>query len=171
MPPLFNVPGWSVTSDPVSTQHHSKKRKRTASSEEQDLLRNAQANLDKLIDSLGGSDGSSKKKRKRKLNEPTSQPSPSDQRREVLHPPGKSHSQAKDAVPTTVDSPTTSGKATLPRKKAKTKNAKHVVQPTNTSEHSVVVQDTGGLTLLQRSLKKSLDGARFRFVLTSVETH
>lgn len=173
MPALFDVPGWSVPSNPVSTQRQSKKRKHAASSEEQDLLRAAQVNLDKLIDSLGGNaandagDGSSKKKRKKKPHKPTSQPSHSDQRREDLHPPGKPRSQAKAAVPT-VDPPTTSNEAALPRKKAKTKNAKHVVQPTKISEHSAIVQDTGSLTPLQRNLRKNLDGARFRFVPSSV---
>ncbi|KAH0840082.1 putative uracil phosphoribosyltransferase [Lanmaoa asiatica] len=171
MPALFDVPGWSVPSVPVSIQHHSKKRKRAASSEEQALLRTAQANLDKLVDSLGGSaafgkdagDGSSKKKRKRKLNKPTSQPSHCDQRGEDLHPPGKLHRQAKALVPS-VDPPTASHKAALPRKKAKKKNAEPVVQPTNVSEHYAGVQDTDGLTPLQRSFKKTLDGARFRLL-------
>lgn len=178
MPALFDVPGWSMPSDPISTQRQSKKRRRAASSEEQDLLRTAQANLDKLINSFEGSaasnddagDKSSKKKRNRKLNRPTSQPSHSDHRGDDLHPPVKTRRQAKNPVPL-VDPPTTSNKADLLRKKAKAKNAQREAQPTDRSEDSATVQDTGGLTPLQRNLKKSLDGARFRFVLTSVEIH
>lgn len=167
MPALFDVPGWSVPSAPVSTQRQSKKRKRAASSEEQDLLRTAQANLDKLIGSLGGSDdaggGSLKKKRKAKLDKPTSRSSHRDQRGKALHPPGKPRNQTVPVI--------TSNEAALPRKNVKKKKAKQVVQPTNISEHSVAVQATAGLTSLQQSLKKSLDGARFRFVLASVEIY
>lgn len=176
MPALFDVPGWSVPSAPVSTQHQSKKRKRVAGSEEQELLRNAQANLDKLIDSLGGSaddagDGSPKKKSKKKSNKPTPQPSYRDQHSEGLHAQGKLRSQANASVPSAVDPPTSTNKAALPSKKAKKKNTKGVVQPTDTSEHSAAVRDTGSLTPLQRGLKKSLDGARFRFVLKPFEIH
>lgn len=168
MPALFDVPGWSVPSAPVSTQQ-SKKRKRAAGSEEQELLRNAQANLDKLIDSLGGSaddagDGSPKNKNKKKLNKPTSKPSHRDQHGEGLHAQGKPHSQAKNSAPSAVDLSTSANKAALPSKKAKKKNAKRVVQPTDTPGHSAAVRDSS-LTPLQRGLKKSLDGARFRFVL------
>ena len=177
MPALFDVPGWSVPSAPVSTQRQSKKRKHAASSEEQDLLRNAQVNLDKLIDSLGGGaddagDGpSSKKKKKKNVNKPTSQPSRRDQRGEDLHPHGKPHSWTKASVPSAEDPSTTSNTAALPSKKARKKNAKRVVQPTDIPKHSVAVQETGSLTPLQRSLRKSLDGARFRFVLECTEIH
>jgi ribosomal RNA-processing protein 8 len=173
---MFDVPGWSVPSDPVSTQRQSKKRKHAASSEEQDLLRNAQVNLDKLVDSLGGSadnagDGSSKKKKKKKINKPTSQPSHRNQRGEGLQPHGKPHGQTKASVPSAEDPSTTSDKAAWPSKKAKKKNTKRVVQPTDTPKHSAAVQDTGRLTPLQRSLRNSLDGARFRFVLEYTEIH
>lgn len=172
MPALFDVPGWSMPSAPVSTQRQSKKRKHAASSEEQDLLRNAQVNLDKLIDSLGGSaddagDGSSRKKKK--ANKHTSRPSHRDQRGEDLHPQGKPHSQAKASVHSPEDPPATSNKAALPSTKARKKNTKPVVQPKGTPEHSAISQDAGSLTPLQRSLRKSLDGARFRFVLEPME--
>ncbi|KAF8558827.1 hypothetical protein OG21DRAFT_1454778 [Imleria badia] len=173
MPALFDVPGWSVPSAPVSTQRQSKKRKRAASSEEQELLRNAQANLDKLIDSLGGSndadDRPSKKRSKKKFNKPTSQPQPPhrDQHRrgegrDGVRPQGTPHKQTKAPVPLAVDSSTTSNKAALPSKKGKKKNAKHVVQPTDIPEPSAVVQDN--LTPLQQDLRKSLNGARFRLL-------
>ncbi|KAG6378874.1 methyltransferase-domain-containing protein [Boletus reticuloceps] len=172
MPALFDVPGWSVPSAPVSTQRHSKKRKRAASSEEQELLHSAQANLDKLIHSLGGSttlnddagDGPSNKKKKKKPNKPTPQPSHHDQRGKVRNGPHSQGKPHKQAVPPATDPSTASTKAALPGKKAKKKNTKHVVQPTVTPEKSTAAQDTGSLTPLQRNLKKSLDGARFRLL-------
>ena len=180
MPALFDVPGWSVPSAPVSTQPQSKKRKRTVSSEEQELLRNAQANFDKLIHSLGGNDdpndGLPKKKGTKKFNKPTSQPSHRDQHqrglgegREGIRPQGNPHNQKKAPVSPAVDPSTTSNKAALSSKKGKKKNAKHVVQHTDTPKPSAVVQDS--LTPLQQNLKKSLDGARFRFVPRSMEVH
>lgn len=150
MPALFDVPGWSVPSDPVSTQRHSKKRRRAAGSEEQDLLRAAQANLDKLIDSFGEDDaGSSKKKTKTKPNKSASQPSRRDK------PP--SH---KQTLAPTSDS--------TKAKRVKKKNAAHAAQSTNESERPPAAHKTVGLTSLQQSLRKSLDGAHFRSVPISV---
>lgn len=146
MPALFDVPGWSVPSAPVSTQRQSRKRKRAASSEEQDLLRTAQANLDKLIDSLGTGDGGSLKKKSNKSSHRDQHPKA----------PGKPHNQSVTPV-SVVDPPTTSSK-----KNVKKQKKKQTVQPISTSEHSAA-----GLTSLQQSFKKSLDGARFRSVLAS----
>lgn len=176
MPALFDVPGWSVPSAPVSTQRQSKKRKLAASSEEQELLRNAQANLDKLVDSLGGSfsddagDRSSKKKKKKKLNKPTQESkSQPPHRHQGPLPQEKPHGQPEVPTPA-VDSSTNSEKGALSSKRAKKKkHAKHVVQPTDTPEQSAVAQDTSSLTPLQQSLRKSLDGARFRFVFRFME--
>ena len=176
MPALFDVPGWSVPSAPVPDQRQSKKRKRAAIPEEQDLLRTAQANFDRLIESLGDDAGPSdstggislKKKTKTKHNKPQS--SHDDQRKKSLHPPGEMHDQIATSVPS-VNPPATSNKEVLPRKNAKKKNGKQGVPPTSRSEPSVAVQDTAGLTSLQQSLRKGLDGARFRFVLPSVEIH
>lgn len=170
MPALFDVPGWSVgPSAPLPVQ--SKKRKRnTVNSEEQELLHNAQVNLDKLIGSLGGSaDDASKKQKKKKTkhNKSASQPSQRDQHADRgPRSSGKARSQTKPSP----NPPTTSDKKTTPpKKKAKKKDAK---QPTaSVPEHSqAAVQDTDNLTPLQQTFKKSLDGARFRFVQTFVET-
>ncbi|KAG9317613.1 uracil phosphoribosyltransferase-domain-containing protein [Chiua virens] len=166
MSALFDVPGWSVPSAPVSTQCQPKKRKRAAaSSEEQDLLRSAQVNLDKLVESLGGSAGPSNDSGDGTSNKRTkSKKSPSrrvnDQPQGGSRPQRRSKNKSK-AVPT--DAPSTSDKVALPKKKAKKNVEQHVAQPTNAPEPSPAA-DTPGLTLLQRNLRKSLGGARFRLL-------
>ncbi|KAF9247149.1 methyltransferase-domain-containing protein [Melanogaster broomeanus] len=170
---LFEVPGWSMPSEPVSTtQRPSKKRKRAGS---QDLvqLRSAQVNIDKLINTLGrgtsSHDDESRTLKKKKKNKTTSRPS-DDQGREDPRPP-KKHGKAKPPVTSTVPTPAPNA-GTLPNKKPKKKTSKteSVPQPTLSvnSKPPSTARDTTGLTSLQRNMKKSLDGARFRLINESL---
>ncbi|KAF8843193.1 hypothetical protein BDN67DRAFT_964848 [Paxillus ammoniavirescens] len=157
---LFEVPGWSISSQPISTQHSSKKRKRAGS---QDLqLRSAQVNLDKLINTLGDAP----KKNKKKSNQRTSQPSD--------HQAGenpralKKHGKAKHSVASPVQTSTSNTDAS-PKKNAKKKKPKAESAPQSTlfEENSRLPNTTRGntgLTALQRNMKESLDGARFRLI-------
>jgi ribosomal RNA-processing protein 8 len=170
---LFEVPGWSISSQPISTQHPSRKRKRAGS---QDLqLRSAQVNLDKLINTLGDRathhDGDAPKKKNKKPNQRTSQPSD--------HQAGenpralKKHGKAKHSVASAVQT-STSNTGASPKKNAKKKKpkAESAPQPTLFEENSrlpTTARGNTGLTALQRNMKESLDGARFRSVSQSRE--
>ena len=150
--PLFDVPGWSVPTEPASSSpsKKSKKRKRPhdndASSEK---LESIQVNLEKLIGAL-------------------------DQTGRVKRPPKKKHKGKKstdslegvaDNKPTTATPPKVSPErpkdVRKPSKKPKgTPKEKGVSKP----HHSPKVADSEepSLTTLQNRMKKKLDGARFR---------
>jgi ribosomal RNA-processing protein 8 len=154
---LFDVPGWSVPTEPLSlsSSKQSKKRKRPhgtdASSEK---LESAQVNLDKLMDTLERAD-------------PTKRP------------PKKKHKGKKSTDSAEGVADNKFAAATLPKassKKAKLKDVKGSSgEPKGTHttskekgipkpHHPPKTTDSvdPNLTTLQNRMKKKLDGARFR---------
>jgi ribosomal RNA-processing protein 8 len=155
-PPLFQVPGWSVGTEPVSSSSSkkSKKRKRPhgldAPSEK---LESVQVNLEKLMDTLDRGDsvkGPPKKKHKGKQRMVPSEGAADN--KPATAAPSSDSVKAK-----TGDARKPSKKPTksLPASKEKGKSESQYLTKVSESEDS-------NLTVLQNRMKKKLDGARFR---------
>ena len=139
----FDVPGWSVPGAPVAVPS-SKKRKRPQAL---DHVQSATVNVEKLMKRLAteqshtsvtaDTDQSHKKKRKRKV--------------EPSHPPARGD-----------------GEQSTPKKKRKERQKKTGEKGTPllspASPHRPLQPSGNALTTLQRGMKQSLDGARFRYV-------
>lgn len=168
---LFQVPGWSMPTAPVSTlpQSISKKRKRPAA-QDVDKVQFAEVNLDKLMQKLGGirdhdsEDKQGPNKRKRKHGK-TSQ---------GLDTKDGHAMSSKGKVKITSSLGGSSGvehsvkESSKPPKKMKQKKSKLDAGKPSSSEQqprvSPAVDGVSGLTSLQKGMKNSLDGARFRYV-------
>ncbi|KAL4075992.1 methyltransferase-domain-containing protein [Scleroderma yunnanense] len=159
---LFQVPGWSVPSAPVPVHATSKKRKRRASQSPDDL-QSAQANLEKLVKILGdnSSKGDSRRSKKKSSGKAESQQNDVDGGR----------SQARKGDPPTPKAPSskdTSGASKKRNKKQKaSKNSSSATASGlsgSTPKASGFAHGNSGLTSMQKNMKESLDGARFRLI-------
>ena len=146
----FHVPGWSITTAPVSEQssHSSKKRKRP--SPRSIALESAEINFEKLVATLkdikpdgniaSGSTDISEKTQKKK----------SRISRDVKHNSVSSTNQKSVLSPPTPNSSETFLKLNKQRKRKQ-----------NAASTSLEPSDSR-LTALQKNMKQNLDGARFR---------
>lgn len=185
---LFDVPGWSVASAPVSeaSTQVSKKRKRPASptSTDSSKFHSAEVNLEKLVQRLKGN--SSKDEDRSKTPERKS-------RGGVagflgMGRSGKRDSKtiargrAQDELKKSISQPKAlrpkaevSSRNSSPRRPAKKVKAKHgssesvsmyapttIPVPAPVEKQEPVNDSSSGLTAMQKSMKQSLDGARFR---------
>ncbi|KAG6854994.1 hypothetical protein C0991_005923 [Blastosporella zonata] len=167
--PLFDVPGWTVGAPPMAepSTTTSKKRKRPASSVyEPHDLQAAQANIEKLIKQLD-------------------LPSPKDA------PKVSNKKKGKAAADVSVSRFETEPRKSKKAKKAKTtvaeeeKKSPAPVKPTKTVDKAYsspedskrvakkrapgsLSSQPAGLTALQKGMKESLDGARFRMINESL---
>lgn len=156
-PPLFEVPGWSVPTEPTpsSSSKKSKKRKRPhdpdASSEK---FESAQVNLEKLVDTLGKVDSVKRPPKKRHKGKQLTDSSEgvADNRSTIVTPQTDFVGKAN-----TKDVKNPSKKPTEAQKKSKEKGK-------SKSQHATNVADSvdPSLTTFQKGMKKKLDGARFR---------
>lgn len=150
---LFEVPGWSVSGEPVSeSQSHSKKRKRS-SNDGNFKGHLPDLNIDKLVKRLKGhksdhgasSTGNGKKDKDKNEQE---------QQREDKK---KSISLPKPLKPATQEQPEPSTVSRLRKKDRKTRSSVE-------SAPAMMQSSAGGdaLTTMQKNMKQSLDGAKFR---------
>jgi len=163
--PLFDVPGWTVNDEPVAESSNTRKRKRPASESETSLLlHSAEVNLEKLVKKLTGSKRGGKERQERASREeesPPKNPLPTkshkskasvdvvDKKKIISHPmPLKSAAERRES-------------SLRPTKKVKTKRESSPFEEIQIDEPEEV-SDSTGLTSLQKSMKQSLDGARFR---------
>ncbi|KAH7916100.1 methyltransferase-domain-containing protein [Hygrophoropsis aurantiaca] len=168
---LFEVPGWSVPSAPVSeiSQSTSKKRKRPVP-QDGDKLQSAEVNLDKLMRKLAGDskdlDKQAPKKKKTKHEKP-----------HVENPQGNGHKsvvvnakkgKGKTSLNSNAHTPETPDKKSdAPAKKkkdGKSRAVNHASKDGSTAEPPVASTSQSGLTSLQKGMKDSLDGAKFRWI-------
>ncbi|EIW61792.1 25S rRNA (adenine645-N1)-methyltransferase [Trametes versicolor FP-101664 SS1] len=216
---LFEVPGWSVGAAPVAPQ--SKKRKRPSKKEkevdevdEAQMIKAAQKNIEKLMQSLGTTSDAldveddpkpSKKKRtgkERKETEAAAEPErgrgPERDGKKIREQKAESKSKqvtkgskadASAGVPEEKAAPTQKKQKAKQKDKQKAKHAdptavnpaagssaevpNHPVSPKSRdseqpkpkkSSKSSNAEKPQGLTPLQATMKKSLDGARFRLI-------
>ncbi|OCH90736.1 hypothetical protein OBBRIDRAFT_584527 [Obba rivulosa] len=181
---LFDVPGWSVPSEPVAqASSRNKKRKRPGAAPAEDdanKMRAAQVNVEKLMEKLddagaqGAAEPQTRKKRKRNLksgegkkgelgqggsDEAASSTQPGKQAQKKAAP------QPQQSVPAGTkneDGPSQEKKKKRGRQKEKGK-AVDAPAPSVPAPKSKP-QPAQGLTALQANMKNSLDGARFRWI-------
>ena len=151
---LFHVPGWSMNTAPVSEQssRSSKKRKRPCS--RSITLDSAEVNFEKLVATLKDvkSDGNTspakkKQNKKRRISEDAKHNStPSINQKPLSSPPILKNSSATFLKPNT------------------NKQGKRKQDDTSSISASLEPRRASGtrLTALQKGMKQSLDGARFR---------
>lgn len=167
---LFDIPGWSVSAPPVaeSSQQVSKKRKRPAS--DSDKLQSAEVNLEKLVKRLKGKGTDTKSVGKGKGKEKA------DKKKEVKQAKKSKAQRAADAESEakkkTISRPMPlkaidkdSITSERPAKRQRTKLAVAEASSTPSPVKKVDGGSTDGLTALQKGMKQSLDGARFRCVV------
>ncbi|KAF8974344.1 methyltransferase-domain-containing protein [Flammula alnicola] len=178
---LFDVPGWTVKAMPVQV---SKKRKRPSTSANQ--LESAEVNVEKLMSKLENvrpgelsepklpstEFNSETKKRKQRQKQKRGQVSAERQKeiKEKTLPPTSLPDVKQNTLP---ESPIHGNKLRIepslkPKKKAKTKHSTDPPQATPSKPISApgkaLASSASGLTALQKSMKDSLDGARFRLI-------
>ncbi|KAG1755859.1 methyltransferase-domain-containing protein [Suillus lakei] len=165
----FDVPGWSMPTAPVSksAQSTSKKRKRPAA-QDADKMQSVEVNLDKLMQKLGsvGSQDKQGPKKKKKHEKTTRGLDAKDEHaastEKVSSSPGGSikGSAAKQAA---------KGGSGLHKKIKQKKSLKPDAGKSEQQSHNVSTADeVSGLTSLQKGMKDSLDGARFRMINESL---
>lgn len=156
MPPLFEVPGWSVLTELASstTSKKSKKRKRPQDpNTSPEKLESAQVNLDKLMNTLDRADSARRPpKKKHKGKQPTDSSGGVANKNSSATSPKGSVEKAK-----------IKDDQELSKKPTETQQM-HKEKGTTKSQHPTKVPDSKdpNLTVLQNRMKKKLDGARFR---------
>ena len=141
---MFDVPGWSVSGAPVAVP--SKKRKPPQGL---DHIKSATVNVEKLMKRLA----TEQKGDIEGVDADTDQPPK--KRKRV-----KDHKVQPSRTPTRGD-----GEKGTPRKKRKDRQKKTGEKVTSSLSPASPSQPSGNaLTTLQRGMKQSLDGARFRYV-------
>jgi ribosomal RNA-processing protein 8 len=153
-PPLFEVPGWSVSTEPVSpsSSKKSKKRKRPHDPNASDKLESAHVNLEKLMDTLDRVKRPPRKKHKGKKSTDSSG-GDADNKPTVITPQEISPEKAQVEDAEKPSKKRKGGTHTVAKEKGKYKAEHH---PTST------VSEDASLTTLQNQMKKKLNGARFR---------
>ncbi|KAK1236704.1 25S rRNA (adenine645-N1)-methyltransferase [Marasmius sp. AFHP31] len=164
---LFDVPGWSLPQAPVAESStnasNSRKRKRPdTDSISEKKTRSTEVNLERIVKTLTGKSSSSsisKKEKKKKKDKDSNKITAEDRKKLISHPM---------PLQTGIERRSESSSSLPPAKKAKTKHEK------TTSQESLVKPDKGkgkedtqskeGLTSMQKRMKESLEGARFRLI-------
>lgn len=152
---LFDVPGWTVPTEPTPAQAGSKKRKRRQHSP--DDIQSAQANLDKLVRMLGHGplDSDSRPSKKNKSRAKVSQGIPKSRNVEVPTP------EVFTAKGVAAGSKT---KTNRQHKGSKNSKSSSTEKPEPSSKRPLPVQEKSGLTPLQKHMKQNLGGAHFRLI-------
>ncbi len=155
---LFDVPGWSVPGAPVAVP--SKKRKRP-SKQGLDHIQSATVNVEKLMERLATEQTPARTKGDHGggVSADAGQPPKKKRKRVKDHEVQQSHTPARG-----------DGEQSTPKKKKrkdgqkKTGGDKVTSSPPPASSHPPSEPSRDALTSLQRGMKQSLDGARFRYV-------
>ena len=155
-PPLFEVPGWSVSTELASSpSKKTKKRKRPHGSDApSEKLESVQVNLEKLMHTLDPGESTKrppKKKHKGKQSSDSCE-GVADKKSPAAAPPKGSVKKGKIK-----DAREPPKKSTEARPMSKEKGESESQQPTK-----VINPRDPNLTTLQNRMKKKLDGARFR---------
>jgi ribosomal RNA-processing protein 8 len=150
--PLFEVPGWSMSTDPVKNATKSRKRKRSIEhdDDEDDKLQAAQINLDKLMETLKGGDTNEKPKKKKQKSKKHDIGNSSDPKN------NKEKKGGKDDL---------SSQKKPNDKKTKRKDESSIQTTAKLQKQADPSPGTKGLTKFQNRMKHSLDGARFRYAI------
>ncbi|KAF8076251.1 ribosomal RNA-processing protein 8 [Lyophyllum atratum] len=168
--PLFDIPGWSVTSPPITeSSSQSKKRKRPASDTHK--LQSAEVNLEKLVKKLkGGSsvDDQGKHGEKKRGQMGLLGGKQKAEKQKAKSKADAVKGQKKISRPRPLKATETD--SALPLRPAKRGKTEHTVESSSAvaSTRKSLDSSTSGLTALQQGMKQSLDGARFRLINESL---
>ncbi|KAG2158824.1 methyltransferase-domain-containing protein [Suillus bovinus] len=166
---LFEVPGWSVPTAPVSksAQSTSKKRKRPVS-QDADMMQSVEVNLDKLMRKLGSvgkhqEDKQGPKKKKKNHGKTTGGLDAKVEHTTSNKGKEKVSSSSSGSIKENAVKQSVKGGSGLRKQKKNLKpdSGKSEPQPQNVSP---TANEVSGLTSLQKGMKESLDGARFRWI-------
>lgn len=154
---LFDVPGWSVPGAPVAVP--SKRRKPP---QDLDQIQAATVNVEKLMKRLA-----TERTHARTKGDDSELSAVAD----AHEPPKKKRRHVKDKVQQSHTPARGDGEKFSPRKKRKdgqkkTRGDKITSSPLPAPPHPTPQPSGNALTTLQRGMKQSLDGARFRYVHT-----
>jgi ribosomal RNA-processing protein 8 len=171
--PLFEIPGWSLLADPVvePQDHGSKKRKRTST--DTDKTQSMEINLDKLVKRLKGSSGTKAANGSRDTMQADQVASHMGRRGKTRDRGNKSKTDDAEERKKSISLPrplkATTMDSDMVRVTPRTKKPKRDRPVVNSSPpKALLIKQTDdsvtSLTSLQRGMKQSLDGARFRQV-------
>ncbi|KAI9467247.1 putative uracil phosphoribosyltransferase [Lactarius psammicola] len=153
---LFDVPGWSVPSAPVAVP--SKKRKRP-SKQGLDDIQSAAMNVEKLMERLAAEQTHARTKGDHGGGVSADADQPSKKKRKRV----KDRKVQQSHIPARGD-----GEQSAPKKKRKDRQKKTgdkvTSSPSPASSYPPSEPSRDALTSLQRCMKQSLDGARFRWI-------
>lgn len=157
---LFDIPGWSVTTAPVTETSKTESKKRKRPSSESDRLQSAELNLEKLVKRLKGKPASN-----RDVVPPREAKTSTGKKKEKKR--GK-NAGASEETKKTISRPKplkAAEKGSIPSPRANKKiKTNHEATETASSTNITFVSQEAGLTARQQGMKQSLDGARFRCV-------
>jgi len=167
MAALFEVPGWSVPSKPVSDPSQNHKKRKRGQSGQTDKIQAASTNIEKLIEKLGSksdaAEGQPKKKQKARGNSKpsTSSPKPGSSLQSKRKPRVVEENETRP-----LSMPQDGDKAIFGKKKQKQRREStgHDASEVGSSKKAKTGASDKGLTSLQENMKSSLDGARFRWI-------
>ncbi|KAA1466263.1 hypothetical protein DENSPDRAFT_831052 [Dentipellis sp. KUC8613] len=173
---LFEVPGWSVPSAPISSSaQHSRKRKRPNT----DQVRAAEVNVEKLVKKLGAGNGKDKatQRAKKPRHEDKARAHPTEKEKQKGGPRhdgkkmdgtvkgNKSPRPSGDTARSDSGKASTTGEHRSPSvSKPGKKSGKKDTASVDSQSRPSPQQSTSNLTSLQSGMKHSLDGARFRWI-------
>ncbi|KAF9055073.1 hypothetical protein BDZ89DRAFT_1003711 [Hymenopellis radicata] len=149
--PLFEVPGWSVKADPVGESPNQASRKRKRHSEDSERTTGSEVNIDRLMNKL-------KRKPDKEPKACTSEKHASKKQ--------KAHEDKKNSISLPKPLKSAEKRSTdaqrPPKKKTKTK---HLAESKSSDESPLPSsQEPAGLTEMQKQMRDSLNGARFRMI-------
>ncbi|KAF9469016.1 methyltransferase-domain-containing protein [Collybia nuda] len=170
---FFDIPGWTVSTSPVAESSQtkvSKKRKRPPN--DSDKLQSAEINLDKLVRKLKWKDGTDTRSpggsEKKKVSRKAEMKREKKSKVQMVDSETKKKTISRPMPLKAVDR--TSVSSERPAKRQKMKPV--VIEASSTSSLSTTKNADGGsstgLTALQKGMKQSLDGARFRIINESL---
>ena len=164
---LFEVPGWTVPETPLpGPPRGARKRKRHLETKFTEKLDSASVNVEKLIAKLGEEHtaGDHTKQRRKKSKVTVVEPITTEVPAGHARPNGKNGGGRREDEGARLRS--SAGGSSKRSKKVKEKAKHEKVQPEPAPPPKLQVQRTGvseGLTVLQSTMKHSLEGARFRY--------
>ncbi|KAL0949677.1 hypothetical protein HGRIS_009715 [Hohenbuehelia grisea] len=170
---LFEVPGWNVSSAPVTLLHESKKRKRPPSEDAGSTkIKSAEANFDKLFRKLSGGSardestpsssrkdtGMSEERNAKKKSKATREKRDTESAKSRISHPMPLKAVAVVAAGTSSDRPKKKQKRLEETSEKSVRFAKPPVEEAETTQ----------LTAMQHRMKQTLEGARFRVINESL---
>jgi ribosomal RNA-processing protein 8 len=165
---LFNVPGWSISDDPVTVIP---KKRKPSSKNDLNKVQSATANIEMLMEQLAASPAMGNTRQEVKGKSGVVSPVQYDQPPKKKRRRAKSNKAQHSQTPVALQGDAAQG-ALGKKKKKKERSKERTADEAPASLSPSLSQPPpphprGTLTSLQYSMKQSLDGARFRYAIHS----